>query len=718
MNSERQAIEQLRDKLMGLGYPEFSLKMDVKTPYGKIIDLVAYDLDKPKIVFEVKVGKQFSTSLQSIEFRFNPVVRQAQSLSQDIKAPYFAVFTGEEIYWFDLDEKNGHPRLLSTPVLLSKGSPDFDATKYSRNQILRTLFELGDIGRGNFDSQEIMTHAGLAVLARLKAEAGNRELENLLIASHPELELLDERFADVDVTKNEANKYFYPKALNILDKITLSHLPSQDFIEAIDEFIQFFISREPYHYLRLPFWLTEFMASLFQVNPHDSVLDIYSHFGDGLVAIHRLEQSANIYSIVSNSYYFVWENIKRSLLQVSQDDFLAVKKTPEYDDIKYKEKFHHILVSPPFGGRIKSNDGFTRIEDIALKSALEFAKPGGRIVAIVPENLLFAKSRQNLKQLILQKAFVRAIFSLEQFSPGTSIKASILVIEKKSQDSAPRKIMMGKILNKDIQELSGFRKSILKNAKIQRLLAIFAKYIQYEEIINDKQAWFIPSEKLSVELSWSVDSYDPSTPLEITSQYPVLHLGKIAELRKGSPLTLDKLGDIFVIGPSALRALSIDPTKLDKTSSDKIPPEPILTRIHDILIHAIGNYRGETAIIEPGFENFYVSRNIIVLRNITPNIIPSYLAIALNSSFVKKQLEDRATGSVISILTARKLKDVLIPVPDLQTQKEIVQMVFSTRQKILEIEQQVIFIESARKEEENKLQALLNNIHLGGGENA
>ncbi len=95
-----------------------------------------------------------------------------------------------------------------------------------------------------------------------------------------------------------------------------------------------------------------------------------------------------------------------------------------------------------------------------------------------------------------------------------------------------------------------------------------------------------------------------------------------------------------------------------------------------------------------------------------------YLTIILNSTFVKKQLEDRATGSVIKILTLRKLKDVLIPVPDINTQKEVVQNIFKSRQKLIEIEEQALIIQSDLKEQQDNLQNLLDNIHLGGGENA
>ena len=98
--------------------------------------------------------------------------------------------------------------------------------------------------------------------------------------------------------------------------------------------------------------------------------------------------------------------------------------------------------------------------------------------------------------------------------------------------------------------------------------------------------------------------------------------------------------------------------------------------------------------------------------------MPSYLVIALNSTFVKRQLEDRATGSVFSQFSVEKLKDLQIPVPSLQNQKRLIEKVSATRQKLLEYEQQVLITQSALKEQVNTLNSILENIHLGGGENA
>jgi restriction endonuclease S subunit len=217
---------------------------------------------------------------------------------------------------------------------------------------------------------------------------------------------------------------------------------------------------------------------------------------------------------------------------------------------------------------------------------------------------------------------------------------------------------------------------------------------------------------------WAVDFYNPSVQIELNSEYPLYTLQDLAAIRKGSPLTLDKEGTIPVIGPGAIRSLFIDPSSLDRTTEIRIPPKSVVTQANDVLIHAVGPYRGQAALVEPDLINYLVSRNVIVLQDISPKVLPAYLATVLNSGFVRKQMEDKSTGAVLAQLSIRKLVDIKIPVPDLTTQNHIVDKVSSTRRKLIETEQQALVVQSALKEQQESLRSLLDNIHLSGGANA
>jgi hypothetical protein len=718
MINEAEITKRLIQKLLRLGYLESDLQAEVPTNYGRRIDLVVYESSKPKVVFEIKSNINLPSLSETDEFRFHPTVRQAQSLSQEVNAPNFAIFDGEQILWFDVDEQEGRPRLLRNPILPTKSLSETTRTEDQKSQVLKMLFELNDIGFGYFDSVEMITHIGMAIFARLLSETGDQKLEKLLQTPNPDTYAMELGFPDLDLSKKDSYKLFYPQAFLVLDKINLLEIQESDFLSALENFIQHNANRLRVFYPILPTWIIQLMASFIgKINRNETVLDIYSVFGNGIAAISSFDTQARILSISSNGYSFLWDKLKRLILGLSQADGIFTRRTQFLEGYEnpFAQQMDHIIVAPPFGGREKSAPRISYSEDVYLERALRWTKPGGSVIAIVPENLLFSRNREFIRQLITDTALIRAIISLEQFAPGTSIKASIIVLNKKSPGTSQKKIMMSNILGRDIEITSDFQKSIRRNKKIQLMLDAYKNY-RYDQLeAKGKHYWFIPPEDLSIE-SWSVSKYDPSVEAEITSEFPVFPLHELVAFKKGAHLTLDKKGSISVIGPAAVRELEVDVSKLDKTTKENIPQNSKPVRANDILIHALGTYRGQSAIVERDFENTFVSRNIIVLRALTPNLIPEYLAIALNSHFVRRQLEDRATGSVIAQLTIRKLEDVLIPVPDLDIQKAIVEKVYAARQKITEIEHQVLVVQSALKEQQETLQSILDNIHMGGGE--
>jgi hypothetical protein len=503
----------------------------------------------------------------------------------------------------------------------------------------------------------------------------------------------------------------------------LLEISSTDFIDAIDEFIQFAVGKHGFGEFKLPKWMTELMARLLSINLAENVLDIYSNFGDSVATINRLDKNAKVISATSHNSSYLWDKVKRLVLGLSPNDVFYTPKIfidEQKGTIKQlSDIYDKILVAPPFGGRPSSSEPtrFRKSEEIFIDLSLELVKPSGRIVSIVPENLLFSSTSSAFRDYIIESTWVRAIISLEQFLPNSGVKASIIVLDRKSPDSPGGNILMSRITRKDVEVLSDPNLSLLDSNRIKKLLAIYESHIQNNAPQEEKTVWFTSEDKLENQ-SWSVDYYDPSNQIDTKAEFPLFPLRELVSLRKGSPLTVDKHGSLPVIGPGALRSFSIDSAKLDKTTEEKLPKKPVISQINDILIHGVGTYRGQAALVEPGFENCFISRNVIVLRNVASIVLPAYLVIALNSNFVRKQLKDKATGSVYAQFSVEKLRDLQIPVPDLGKQKSLVEKVSSTRQKLLEFEQQALIVQSARKEQQTNLQAILDNVHLGGGENA
>ncbi|MBK9209299.1 MAG: hypothetical protein IPL71_13745 [Anaerolineales bacterium] len=72
----------------------------------------------------------------------------------------------------------------------------------------------------------------------------------------------------------------------------------------------------------------------------------------------------------------------------------------------------------------------------------------------------------------MESAWIRAIISLEQFLPNIGIKASIIVMDKKSKENRAGNILMSRITRKDIEIFSDPDSSLLDSNHIKKILNV------------------------------------------------------------------------------------------------------------------------------------------------------------------------------------------------------------------------------------------------------
>ncbi|WP_242017437.1 restriction endonuclease subunit S [Funiculus sociatus] len=387
------------------------------------------------------------------------------------------------------------------------------------------------------------------------------------------------------------------------------------------------------------------------------------------------------------------------------------------NNLRYSETLTQpskIIVAPPFNVKLSSSDQRGGLsEDIYLSLAINWVTQGGRIVAIVPEGFLFSQGsrRKELRQYMLTHTSIKAIFGLDAFMPNTSVRASILVLDKHPVNSFDN-VLMGRIYQSDVPTNTHTITSCLQIPHIAQLLEAF--HLQDIDAAGAAKAWLVSGNDLVAE-NLTVDRYSPSKQGKPLSTYTTVRLGDIVDIFKGSKLTLEENGDLFVVGPAAVRKLSIDVAKLDRTNKLKLPNNPVVTKANDIVINALSTYRGQAALVEQELAGYYVSRNIIVVRTESAQLSPAYLAIALNSTFVTHQLLERTTGSVIPQITKNALLEVQVPVPSLEEQKQIISRVTSAYHEILVSQQMLHEYEDRLDQAEENLNAMLEHLHSGGG---
>jgi type I restriction enzyme S subunit len=107
---------------------------------------------------------------------------------------------------------------------------------------------------------------------------------------------------------------------------------------------------------------------------------------------------------------------------------------------------------------------------------------------------------------------------------------------------------------------------------------------------------------------------------------------------------------------------------------------------------------GNVAIIDIDDEKFAVGQRIITLQSKEGIILPVYLANVLMSKSIQAEIEKLSTGSTVKGILARYFRDIEIPLPPLDIQREIIARIERER-VIVEGNQELIrlFEEKIRK---------------------
>lgn len=104
------------------------------------------------------------------------------------------------------------------------------------------------------------------------------------------------------------------------------------------------------------------------------------------------------------------------------------------------------------------------------------------------------------------------------------------------------------------------------------------------------------------------------------------------------------------------------------------------TKLYDVLIVKDGATTGKIGII---VENEHVGQNInehvFMLR--FNNLNPYFVTILLNTNFYQKVIKRQITGATVTGLTKQAFKSILIPVPDMDTQIELVNIIKAKREE-------------------------------------
>jgi type I restriction enzyme M protein len=426
--------------------------------------------------------------------------------------------------------------------------------------------------------------------------------------------------------------------------------------------------------------------------------------GDNLSPDERARLSKNI-----KGYDISPDMVRLSLVNLYLHGF-SNPKISEYDTLTSEDNWNEyadvILANPPFmspKGGIKPHKRFSvqskRSEVLFVDYMVEHLTPRGRAAIIVPEGIIF-QSGSAYKQLrkMLVENYLFAVVSLPAgvFQPYSGVKTSILLIDK-SLNKKTDKMLFVKI------ESDGFDLGAQRRPNNNSELPYALKQIQnYIKLIHEGKEFDTDGLKNIIEASkqkiaenndWNLSSERFTEIKNIFSEFTLVKLGEGCDFKRG-PFggTLKK--EIFVEDGYCVyeqsHAISgdfsniryfITKAKFDEMKGFELKPGE--------LIMSCSGTMGKIAIAPNNLKKGIINQALLKLSP-KPCLNKNYLKLILESDKFQSQLTSFTYGSAIKNVTSVNiLKQILIPLPALEIQKEIVKEI-EGYQKIIDGARQVV----------------------------
>lgn len=419
--------------------------------------------------------------------------------------------------------------------------------------------------------------------------------------------------------------------------------------------------------------------------------------GDKLTPDERNKLAANIHG-----YDISPDMVRLSLVNLYLHGFTN-PHVDEYDTLTSEDKWNEhadvILANPPFmspKGGIKPHKRFsiqaTRSEVLFVDYIHEHLSPNGRAGVIVPEGIIFqtGTAYKALRKLLVQNSLV-AVVSLPAgvFQPYSGVKTSILILDKRLAKQTD-KVLFVKVSN-DGFALGAQRRPIdqddLPTAEVE-LQRFFADPIGYEskEIAQAVERGMLLE---SADLSLSGERYkELGTPL---SRYEHVKLGEICLIERGaSPRPIQEFITDSEDGVNWVKIGDASANdKFIRSTKEKIKPEGASKSRRvapgDFLLSNSMSFGRPYIMATEGC----IHDGWLLLREDGRRITKDFLYWALSSEHVYRQFKRAATGGVVNNLNSQLVRDVEIPLPPIEIQREIVAEIESY-QRIIDGARQVV----------------------------
>ena len=354
-----------------------------------------------------------------------------------------------------------------------------------------------------------------------------------------------------------------------------------------------------------------------------------------------------------------------------------------------ENRYDVILANPPFKGNIDKGDihsalsrtvKTTRTELLFVAQMMRLLKVGGQCAVIVPSGVLFRsdKAHTAIRKKIVEEAQLSAVISMPSgvFKPYAGVSTVILLFTKGGETD---KVWFYD-MTADGFSLDDKRNKITEN-DIPDILEKWKQRHKLKEPMK-KDKWFFVSKKKIVENSdYSLNGRIYKEAVDYSqTKWPMVELGEIADVISGqSPESkyYNKKGEglPFYQGKTEFSNIYLGKPVVWTNKTTKIAQQ------NDILM----SVRAPVGPVNISTEKICIGRGLATIRA-KDKVNMKFLFYFLKS--ISSQIRG-VGGSVFDSINQKQIKQIKIPLPPLEIQKEIVDEI-EGYQKIIDGAKQIV----------------------------
>ncbi|MCZ7498674.1 N-6 DNA methylase [Agrobacterium sp. ST15.13.015] len=388
--------------------------------------------------------------------------------------------------------------------------------------------------------------------------------------------------------------------------------------------------------------------------------------------------------------------VRLSLVNLYLHGF-ADPKVEEYDTLTSEDKWTEtadvILANPPFmspKGGIKPHTRFQvqskRSEVLFVDYIAEHLAPNGRAAIVVPEGIIFqSQSAYVALRKMLVENHLAAVISLPAgvFNPYSGVKTSILILDRSVAKSSQH-VAFFKIEN-DGFALGAQRKAV-RGSQLAQVKAELGAWLQVAragggEELESSLGFAVPRSEFVAGSDYNLSSERYRQEVAAASEWPRIKIGDVCKTGAGGTPATDrpefykdgvvpwlKSGEISQ-GEIFYSETYITEEALNNSSAKIFPPDAVLVAMY-------GATAGEVGILR-----IAASTNQAVCALVPDERLdPGFLYRLLRHN--KATLIRFAGGGAQPNISQKIVRDIEIPLPPLEVQREIVAEVESYQRVI------------------------------------